>query len=530
MDKPGHKQPDALPPPQDALGLDPSARQPAAPQPPSIGGMIKRTMAHWYIAVIVAILGAGATVFVVKNRKPAYRSEAVVNYREGVRAASFGPDGPDPLRTLANKLKDTLLSRSNLEKVVSEFNLFPDVVEKRGMVDAVDRLRGKITGRSTSPETFVISYEGATREEAQEVTQRLAELLVENHTRMRQAQAKKTTDFLDDEQRKAEQEVDEAEKELARFLAEHPEFAAEQVQPGGAQAGASIRAEQRKASEGDPTLDALERQAMRLRSQRTAAAAPAAGGPAAAPAPPPALVQAKQQADQELAAARRDLAEKQARFTEQHPDVKNAQAREAVAAAAAARAAQELDAATRAAAAAPAGDGTDPYADTTPREAELAKQKAQLSKVEREIADRKKAAASADRADPSDTAQQIIGTEGEWSRLTREQLRARQRLEELAPKVFRAKIAANSEQGGYAAQIEVRDPAYKPTVPSTMSRSKMALAGLVASIAVGLGLAAARGILLDDRIFDAEDVDRLALGPVLAIVPHAPRRRWWRRG
>src|SRR5688572_25933736 len=76
-----------------------AARQ-GAPQQPSISGMINRTIAHWYVAVIVMILGTALTAVVVKTRKPVYRSETVIFYREGVRSTYLGPDGPDPLRTL----------------------------------------------------------------------------------------------------------------------------------------------------------------------------------------------------------------------------------------------------------------------------------------------------------------------------------------------------------------------------------------------------------------------------------------------
>lgn len=523
MDTQSSKRPSNPPPPLDPAGPfgmgAAEAQRPAGPQPPSIGGMIRRTLAHWYIAVIVMVLGVGLTGAFVASRKPAYRSETVIFYREGVRSTYIGPDGPDPLRTLSARLKETLLARSNLEKVVTEFNLYPDVVEKRGMVDAAERLRSKVTFRTKSPDTFAISFEGTTREEAQVVTARLADLLVEETARVKQSQAKITSEFLIAQQKQAEQELDKAEKDLARFLTEHPEFAQETSQPGGAQAGASIREQQRKANEGDPGLAALQRQLPRLKSQLNP---PPPGAPGAPPAPA-ALTQAKQQADQELAAARRDFAEKQARFTEAHPDVRAAQSRVAAAEAAARRAEQAIASWKPDAEAAP-GAG----AGGVPNKSQL---QAQVAEIEREIAQRKKAQAQqAAEQDTSEAAKQIIGVETEWARLNRELSRARQRLSDLEAKTFRAEIAANSEEGGYAAQIMVLDPAFAPTAPSTPPRSMLALAGLAASFFAGIALAAARGIVLDDRVFDAEDIERLGLAPVLTVIPAAPRRGRVRRG
>jgi uncharacterized protein involved in exopolysaccharide biosynthesis len=520
MDQQSNK---ASPEPLGGAQDPPAAQRQAGPQPPSIGGMIRRTLAHWYVALVVLLLGVAATGLFIKTRKPAYRSETVIFYREGVKSAIIGPDGPDPLRTLSARLKETMLSRSNLQKIVEEFDLYPDVMQRRGIVDAVERLRSKIVFRTRAPDTFAISFEGATREEAQAVTQRLADLVVEENTRVRQAQAQITRDFLESKKKQAEEAIDKADGDLARFLADNPEFATEQIQPGGTQAGASVRAEQRRQAEGDPTLEALERQAPRLRTRLNP---PPGGAPAApeAPPPPPALVDAKRQADQELAAARRNLSEKQSRFTDAHPDVRTATARVAKAEEIVRRADQELAEATRPP---PVPEGGDPNAVSA--EAEKARLRSQLSKVEQEIAQRKKAASIAQQPNESETARQIVDLEKDWSRLSREQQRARQVLADFEAKLLRAEISASSEEGGYAAQIAVLDPAFKPSAPSSPSRSLMALAGLIASFIAGLALAAARGIVLDDRVFDAEDVERMDVA-VLAVVPPAPRGRRRDRG
>lgn len=517
MDMKINQQTSGPTPPQEALGALPvdAAARAAGPQPPSIASMIRRTLAHWYVAVLVTLVGVALTAVVVQSRKPVYRSETVIFYREGVKSTYLGPDGPDPLRTLAARLKETLLARSNLEKVVTEFDLFPEIREKRGMVDAVDRLRSKIIFKTRSPDTFAISAEGQTREQAQEVTQRLADILVEETTRVRRTQAKITTEFLEAELKRAEQDVEKAEAELAAFLAEHPEFAIETASPGGAQAGAAVRAQRAAATGSDPTLEALERQAPRLRARLTGKPETVAAAPAA---PPPALVRQKEQAEQELAAARRDLMDKQARFTEQHPDVRAAMTRVRNAEAALRRAEEAL------------AQVPPPVVEVAVTdEAEKAKIRAQLQKIEREIAARKSAKLG-NQAAASETAQQIINIETEWSRLSREKARAQQRLADLEGKSFRAEMAASSEQGGYSAQIEVLDPAFKPSAPSGPSRKILAIGGLFLSIAAGIAAAAARGLVLDDRVYDMEDIDRMALAPVLVVVPAATRKPWGRRG
>ena len=59
--------------------------------------------------------------------------------------------------------------------------------------------------------------------------------------------------------------------------------------------------------------------------------------------------------------------------------------------------------------------------------------------------------------------------------------------------------------------------------------SRRWVAGL--SVLVGLAAAAGRGILLDDRIYDATEIEGLEIGPVLAVLPRVKKARGrWRRG
>ena len=112
----------------------------------------------------------------------------------------------------------------------------------------------------------------------------------------------------------------------------------------------------------------------------------------------------------------------------------------------------------------------------------------------------------------------IVALETDYARLTRDVAESKSRLGALESKSFSAEIAAQSEMGGYNAQIVVLDPAYRPTAPSTMGRGRVAMIGFLASIIMALGLAVVRGLFFDDRIFESSDVERFGV-PVLVVVP-----------
>jgi capsular polysaccharide biosynthesis protein len=66
----------------------------------------------------------------------------------------------------------------------------------------------------------------------------------------------------------------------------------------------------------------------------------------------------------------------------------------------------------------------------------------------------------------------------------------------------------------------VLDPAPKPTKP-IKSRRRLVMLGLGASAVLGVLLMLVCG-LLDDRLFDRVDIERLELAPLLVVVPKLP--------
>lgn len=502
--------------------LDPKGqRPPGAPPPAPAGGglpnplvLIRRAMAHWPVAAVVMVIGALATVQVIRMRKPVYRSETVVFYRQGVLSGDATPSD-QMLRTLGTKLKETLLAQSNLKKIIDENHLYQDIVDKRGYSDAVDQFRKQLDFKARSTDTFAISFQGSSREEAQTVTSRLADMLVEENSRSRQERAKESTDFLDAQKKRSDEKLDSLEKEFAQFMASHPEF----VTDSGGRAGAAIRDKLKKdgivATPDRPTTTRRRYSGSPLPTggRVTNDASSMAGGPAAPPVDP-FLLATRQQAMTELISANKDLTEKSVRFTDQHPDVRAAKARVAVAEAKL----QEADAAIQAAQPPPPPPPVklpeDPYADPNkaapPKEVPVARA---------DPTDSPKDKPAEKPPEPPGKDSQLVNLETEWNRLNREVAKAREEQKQLEGRLFQAEITASSEIGGYAATIAILDPAFRPAAPSGAPNRTILIGGFIASLLVGIVLAAARGILLDDRLFDASEIDNLGLAPVLAVVP-----------
>lgn len=465
---------------------------------------LRRSTHFWWVVPLTMLLFGIAGLVFVLVRQPDYMSETVVLYAEGVRPPDPNGQPAPQSRNNATRLKELLFARGRLEKTIKQFNLYPDEIAERGMVGAIDEFRKDIIFKAPGTDTFTIAYKGKSPEQAQKVTERLAQSLMEEEGTLRKQQALVAREFLGGELKRASEALSNNERALAEFLAKNPGFALDSaIMAGANSSGAAIRAAE-------------------AQSRAAAAAAPAGGGyarvptpspltGAAAPAPvagpDPMLSAKKQAAEAAVNAARANLAEQLSRYTEQHPTVRAAKANVARAEGQL-LAVQEAIQARPAPAAAPAPGATPAPAAVVVRRAAPPRERSAKEK-------------DAERTLEKD----LVALETEWTRLTRDVQEARSRHDQLQASFFKADIAATSEAEGRGAQIQVLDPAFLPTKPMPPGRT-LILAGVL-GLGLFLGLAIAAGLTaVDDRVFDARDASVFA--PVLIEVPQmrTPARRF----
>jgi uncharacterized protein involved in exopolysaccharide biosynthesis len=489
--------------------------------------MLRRGSVYWKRSAAVFVVVALASLAFVLTAPRSYKSETTILYQESIRSGDLvgGGDGAnESARRVGARLKEMLLSRAILEPLVTELKLYPSTVESRGLVDAVDEMRKHVTFRAREGDTFEIAYESGSRELAQEVTKRLAEVIVQEASTRRSEQAKTLKEFLDAESDRNQIDLKNKEGALAKFLALHPDFArpttsdVHSALPTAAGPAAGV-------TSGDPMLAALEWKASRIDRQLKAGS----GAPEPPPPPKPRAAPPAKLADSgELLAARKDVEDKAGRYTDKHPDVVAARARLRTAEAAQAAAQATADQAAAAAAAAAGGDddGTPVKPATDANREALTKQ---LADLRVQIAARRAAGATAGTAKrvetappPTDNHGAAVDLEVEFRRLQREAAEARDRQRQLDDKKFKASITASSVMNDRNIQVSVLDPAYLPTHPSSRPRSTTLGVGLLIAFILALvtALVSAR---LDDRIHDRIDLEALDIMPILGVIP-APKQ------
>jgi uncharacterized protein involved in exopolysaccharide biosynthesis len=478
-------------------------------------GIIRRAFAQWKLVTVIVTVGVGIGAGVAAVRKPSYRSETIVIYRQGVKT---GDQAGGPGLTLSARMQEMLLARSRLEVISDELGVYQQVKEKRGVTEAVEEFRKDITFKPRSTDTFSISYKGQDPEVVERVTRRLAQSLIDENQRLRVEQSRVQREFLEAEKQRAEASLKEKELVLATFLSEHPEFALDQ---NATSPGAALRAQHKAqlaaAAPGgrDAAADALRRQAARLEAALNSDA-PAAGAPEVRA--DPELESAKLAAESALASARADLSSKRGSYTEQHPDVIAAKTR-VTAAENALKTAEDKVSSSRM-----AKMGALPSSDPEAAKVKLREKKRE---IESKLAVREKEAdAKAKPTSGIEEATGIVSLETEWARLSRDVSEGRDQKDELERNYFRAQIESSSSLGGYSDQVVVLDPAYKPTRPEAPGKSLIVALGGIVSLFLGMVIALLRA-LLDDLVYEETDLARVA--PVLAVVPRGTGGRWWRK-
>ncbi len=463
---------------------------------------------YWILgaALVVGALACGV-FFLVK--KPAYRSETVLLYSEPIHTTADTPEAAANPRNTALRLEELLLSRGQLEKLIKRFDLYPDRVREYGIVDAVAEFKKHIQFRAPGGDTFSVAFEGTSAEQSQQVTQALADTLIHEDTRLKAQQAKLTRDFLDLERKRTEKELQDAEQKLAEFMAKHPRFALDAVmmQPGTPVTGAAIRATM--GQQAAPPAIQPRFVYQRPVERRSVAPSDRSAAPAEAQASRPVDPQAARRAGEEraraeaaLAAARTDLAGKQAQFTDAHPDVREA------------RAAVESAQSRLMALAPPAESAGPPRTQLSEGSAAAGSREQPRARVSegvwrpRERGGDAKPGAQRSEAD-------LVALETDWATLTRGVNEARQRHDHIDAAFFKADVAS-SESGRDAPQMSIVDAAFLPLRPNPPGRMTIAAIFLGLSLLLG-GALMAVAAALDDRICNARDAAQL--GEVLAEVP-----------
>jgi polysaccharide chain length determinant protein (PEP-CTERM system associated) len=426
---------------------------------------------HVLVPLVLVVAGAVAASRLVQKR---YRSSTLIlvekeKVPESVVPRARGEDSSPRLFTI----KQEILSRTRLERVVKELDPYPDQAAAP-LTHLLDRMRAATNISVKGSDAFTVEFEHEDPEMAMRVADRLATLFIDETVAAQESRVADATQFIESELEEARRQVEAREQALRRFKEDHMGTLPEQTPT-------NLATLQRLQLEQQAVSTSLQAARDRLASLELSASGSALGSP-----------------QSELDDLRAQLAALRARYTDEHPEVRAMIAR--------------VVRAERALAARPAAN---PAAAVVQQQLAQARAEVESLKTRAAGIDRRIAALQA-RVDEAPRTEQLL------SSLTRDYQKLSENYLTLLNKKLDAQMAQKLEQRWKGERFRVLDPAYLPEQPFYPNPTLFLMGGLALGLLAGLGLAYVSEFL-DRSVKDAGELEDALPYPVLATVPHIAR-------
>ncbi|MEP7309754.1 MAG: GNVR domain-containing protein [Acidobacteriota bacterium] len=465
---------------------------------------------RWLI-VLPWIVVAVATFLVVKRLPNAYRSESLIQVvpprvPEGYVRATVTARLSDRLPVISQQI----MSRTRLERVIQDFDLYAEERKNKLMEDVVSSMRDDVSVQIVKGDAFQISYSSNDARTAMKVTERLASLFIDENLRDREGLAEGANQFLESQLDEARRRLVEHETKLSEYKRQYNGELPSQTQSNLQVIGSSQSQAQGLSESINRDRDRrlmLERM-LSDASADTPVATPARRAPlsseAAGPTPTPS-------AAAQLEAARGQLRIVELRLKPQHPDVIRLK-----------RAIRDLEARAEAEALqAPVSAEPAPVAPVdTARQNKIRDLRVEMENLDQQIARKAEAQAKLEASISSyqHRVEASSGRELDLIGLTRDYETIQRMYTNLLMKSQEAQVAANLERRQIGEQFKVIDPARVPERPYSPDRLRLNGMGAIGGLLLGLGMVAV--IEFRNSTFRTEqDILTVLSLPVLATVP-----------
>jgi protein tyrosine kinase modulator len=450
-----------------------------------------------------------------------YRSEALILVeQQKVPELYVTPNVVTDLQDRLQSMTQQILSRTRLQKLIEQFGLYPNLRPRVNIDEVVDKMRQDIRielvqapRRQDELTAFRINFSYGSARVAQQITNELTSLFIDENLQARGQQSVSTTTFLENQLEQARQDLVQQEQQLReykiRFIGELPEQKQTMLQMLGslqsqldANTAAIERAEQQRIY-----LESMESEYQAMQDSHGSADGNAVPSPI-------------EVADTAIRDLKKQLTDLEAKYTSRHPDVDKLkdqitgweQSRKQLE--------QKPDSVPP----------TEASANTAsrPQSVPLAEVESRLKVTELEIEDDQEAAKKL-RARMDNLESRLNLTpmrEQQLAEVNRNYENSRQNYQSLLQKKLQSELATNLEKRQQGEQFRIIDPPNLPLKPSEPNRLEIVAIGWALGICLGLGLMALLEIT-DETIHNERGLLESVRAPVLIHVP-VIRSRWER--
>ena len=418
----------------------------------------------------------------------------------------------DRLRTISQQIK----SRSRLEQVIKQYDLYSQTRSQATMTDAVEAFRRAIEiDVAAGGQAFEVAYVGPDPETVKKVTDTIANLFIEDNLKYREVYAAGTSRFLNRELDKAEETLREKETAIREFKQKYRGFLPDDME----QNNRMVTLLQQQLDSLNTTAEQMkdrkvlmETQLQNLQRMETEYGGTEPGGfdlwgvegeDAGGLASP------------ELESLRNQLKGLRTRYSDKHPDVIRLQAMIAKLEKENQAASNEQDSDE-----AEEESGETAIPSVSLFDTQREELKTQIQTIARDIEELKKEKAAI--KEKMDTIVERIqrGPEVEQmlNDLSRGYTELDQNYQSLLQKKFKAGLAENLERAQKGEQFTILDAARIPEKPFAPNSRRVLALGFLFSLGAGLGLGFLREYF-DSNFFSYKELERAVGIPVIVSIP-----------
>jgi len=440
------------------------------------------------------------------NISDVYQSSASIIYQEhNINPSKFAPREGMRFAEMVNTVTQQVLSRKNLENIINNFNLYPNMQNALPMEDIMKRMREKdveVNLDRGKGNVFSVSFKYKDPDTVKKVTNSLAAKFIEENLKMREQQAEERANYIEDELRMSKEKLHKKEAQMRDYKLKHYNEMPQQREANMNRLNAlqeQLQAIQTNIADLEQTRLLISEQ-LQLRKRMLSEKADAESLAA----------ESDKEGDElanQLNQARNRYQELLARYTSEHPSVKRIKKRIRL-----------LEAEVKG----HQGDqsGRAELPDAEARDSRIQELNLQMKEIDLDLKNLRKE--STNIREQIKTYQKWIDAapvrEAEWAALTRDYDEVRKYHDELVSQSLAADAAESLEKRQQGSRFKIVDPAYLPNYPIKGSFLKILV------VFAALGLAGGAGILvgfdfIDTSFKDRREIEEYLQMPVAAVLP-----------
>ncbi|MDO8954880.1 MAG: Wzz/FepE/Etk N-terminal domain-containing protein [Gammaproteobacteria bacterium] len=433
-----------------------------------------------------------------------YQSTASLIYQQQqINPSKFSPDEEKRLEDMVNTVAQQVTSRTSLEKIIKDFNLYRELLEKVPIEDVIARMRTDdihINVQRTKGNVFSVSFQGKDPALVMRVTNSLASRFIEENLRVREERATETTSYVQDELRMSKESLDKKDALMRDYKLKYYNEMPDHRESNMARINAlheQFQATQTNIHTLEQTRLLVSEQLANQKSRMNAATNSSGSGPTTG-------------GNTDLAGARKLLQNLLARYTPDHPAVKRAE-----------KQVKQLEMEQDSLPVTYSNTKNKSAVSVSPLRGNNTNDfSIQLKEIElnlKNLRDENEKILSQIK-----TYQEWIDAspirEAEWTALTRDYSELKKYYDALLSQSLTAAAAESIEMRQKGSQFKLVDPAYLPEKPITGNFLKIIMMAIVLGLASGCGLVLGFDFM-DTSFKDVLEIERYLQVPVTCALP-----------